>query len=341
MAARTRRRRTRADGGRRQRRTPTAAAPPTHPTVAARPDEPTRPNEPTRPTPATRRRRRPMHSTGPTGRSPSWTPRTCCATPVSPETPTRALDDRASGSATGSVRSSGAGSSVRSAPARPRRSRTGALAAIVVLDRAPTAAGAFLGTLLARRRAARRVRAARPPHRRGVGPGRRSRSGSGSRGAGSASARAPRPAGCSRPSAPVRCAGLLRHPHPDAPPRSRGVRIADAALPRPPDRRARPSARAPADRGARVPRGRVLAARRRGPGAALARWGLVLAGAAGGAVRRIQWIERTAPAQGDELARWLHAERDPAVPLRGTPMIESYLELIGNDDAGSPRSTRS
>jgi hypothetical protein len=34
-------------------------------------------------------------------------------------------------------------------------------------------------------------------------------------------------------------------------------------------------------------------------------------------------------AQGDELARWLHAERDPAVPLRGTPMIESYLELIG------------
>ena len=61
----------------------------------------------------------------------------------------------------------------------------------------------------------------------------------------------------------------------------------------------------------------------------LARWGLVLAGAAGGAIRRIQWIERTAPAQGDELARWLHAERDPAVPLRGTPMIESYLELIG------------
>jgi Putative type VII ESX secretion system translocon, EccE len=60
----------------------------------------------------------------------------------------------------------------------------------------------------------------------------------------------------------------------------------------------------------------------------LARWGLVLAGAASTAVRRVQWIERTAPAQGDELARWLHAERDPAVPLRGTPMIESYLELI-------------
>lgn len=62
----------------------------------------------------------------------------------------------------------------------------------------------------------------------------------------------------------------------------------------------------------------------------LARWGVVLSSAAGTSVRRIQWIERTAPAQGDELARWLHAERDPAVPLRGTPMIESYLELIGS-----------
>ncbi|MBV9606447.1 MAG: hypothetical protein JO027_15130 [Solirubrobacterales bacterium] len=61
----------------------------------------------------------------------------------------------------------------------------------------------------------------------------------------------------------------------------------------------------------------------------LARWGLILSGAAAGPVRRIQWIERTVPAQGDELARWLHDERDPAVPLRGTPMIESYLELIG------------
>jgi hypothetical protein len=60
----------------------------------------------------------------------------------------------------------------------------------------------------------------------------------------------------------------------------------------------------------------------------LARWGLVLAGAASTAVKRIQWVERTAPAQGDELARWLHAERDPVVPLRGTAMVESYLELI-------------
>jgi hypothetical protein len=61
----------------------------------------------------------------------------------------------------------------------------------------------------------------------------------------------------------------------------------------------------------------------------LARWGLVLSGAAGTAIRRIGWIERTAPAPGDELARWLHAQRDPAIPLRGTPMIESYLELVG------------
>ena len=61
----------------------------------------------------------------------------------------------------------------------------------------------------------------------------------------------------------------------------------------------------------------------------LARWGLVLSGAAATPIRRIQWVERTVPAQGDELARWLHAERDPTVPLRGTPMIDSYLELIG------------
>ncbi len=62
----------------------------------------------------------------------------------------------------------------------------------------------------------------------------------------------------------------------------------------------------------------------------LARWGLVLSGAAGTGIRRIQWVERTAPAQGDEMARWLHAERDPAVPLRGTAMVESYLELISS-----------
>ncbi len=61
----------------------------------------------------------------------------------------------------------------------------------------------------------------------------------------------------------------------------------------------------------------------------LAQWGTVLASAANAPVRRLQWIERTAPAQGDELARWLHSARDPALPPRGTPIVESYLELIG------------
>jgi hypothetical protein len=57
--------------------------------------------------------------------------------------------------------------------------------------------------------------------------------------------------------------------------------------------------------------------------------GLILSRAASSQVRRIQWVERTAPAQGDQLARWLHSDRDPAIPLRGTPLIDSYLELIG------------
>jgi hypothetical protein len=60
----------------------------------------------------------------------------------------------------------------------------------------------------------------------------------------------------------------------------------------------------------------------------LARWGLVLSGAGGTPVRRLQWIERTAPAQGDELARWMHDERDPSLPPRGAAIVESYLELI-------------
>jgi len=60
----------------------------------------------------------------------------------------------------------------------------------------------------------------------------------------------------------------------------------------------------------------------------LARWGLVLSTAAGTSIRRLQWLERTVPAQGDELARWLHEQRDPALPPRGTPVVESYLELI-------------
>ena len=61
----------------------------------------------------------------------------------------------------------------------------------------------------------------------------------------------------------------------------------------------------------------------------LAQWGTVLAAAANAPIRRLQWIERTAPAQGDELARWLHTARDPALPPQGAPIVESYLELIG------------
>jgi hypothetical protein len=60
----------------------------------------------------------------------------------------------------------------------------------------------------------------------------------------------------------------------------------------------------------------------------LSHWGLVLGSVAGSAVRRLQWVERTAPAQGDDLVRWLHAGRDPEIPQRGAAIIESYLELI-------------
>jgi hypothetical protein len=61
----------------------------------------------------------------------------------------------------------------------------------------------------------------------------------------------------------------------------------------------------------------------------MARWGLVLSNAASTPISRLQWLERTAPAQGDELARWVYEQRDPAIPPRGTPIVESYLELIG------------
>ncbi|HET9718928.1 MAG TPA: SCO6880 family protein [Solirubrobacteraceae bacterium] len=60
----------------------------------------------------------------------------------------------------------------------------------------------------------------------------------------------------------------------------------------------------------------------------LARWGLVLSASAATSLHRLQWIERTSPARADGLARWLHQGRDPATPPRGTPIVESYLELI-------------
>lgn len=58
-------------------------------------------------------------------------------------------------------------------------------------------------------------------------------------------------------------------------------------------------------------------------------WGSVLASLArdGSPVRRLQWIERTLPAQGDELASYLQAERDRAVPL-DSGLVASYIELV-------------
>lgn len=58
-------------------------------------------------------------------------------------------------------------------------------------------------------------------------------------------------------------------------------------------------------------------------------WGTVLAssGRDGSPVRRLQWIERTLPAQGDELASHLQAERDRTVPLDSN-LVRSYIELL-------------
>jgi hypothetical protein len=55
----------------------------------------------------------------------------------------------------------------------------------------------------------------------------------------------------------------------------------------------------------------------------LARWGALLTAAASGPLRRLQWIERTAPAHGDGLAQWLHDARDPQLPARGGALVES------------------
>jgi hypothetical protein len=204
----------------------------------------------------------------------------------------------------------------------------GALAAIVTLDRAPTAAGAFLGTLLL---GVALIVAFTPLGRRTVDEWVPIVLSFGFRFLlGRLTFRSRAPAGgmvATEHARPLR--RVLRHPHPHAPAALDGVRIIDVSY------RDRPVGVLTEHRGRRLTAVLVCrtlafslldaeAQERR-----LARWGLVLSGAAAGAIRRIQWIERTAPAQGDELARWLHDERDPAVPLRGTPMIESYLELIG------------
>jgi hypothetical protein len=201
----------------------------------------------------------------------------------------------------------------------------GALLAIGILDQSPSAPGALAATLLfagavalalaplGRRTAAEWAPIAASFALRWAGKGTRFRSIVPTRG--SVAAGAPR-----------------GHPivnAPDPPPSLRDVRIVEAEY------RGRPVGVLASARGRRlvaVLACRVLAfslldaeAQER----RLARWGLVLSGAAGTPIRRLQWLERTVPAQGDELARWLAAERDPAVPLRGTAMIESYLELIG------------
>ena len=61
----------------------------------------------------------------------------------------------------------------------------------------------------------------------------------------------------------------------------------------------------------------------------LAAWGEVLASMAreDNPIRRLQWVERTVPADGDEIARYLQEERDTTIPLSAGPVV-SYIELI-------------
>ena len=117
----------------------------------------------------------------------------------------------------GQVRGGQAAAVATGALRRDRRARPGA--------RRPPARSSGRCSSPARCSSRSRRSAAAPP-RSGLRSS--SRSGSGSRGAGSASARAPRPAGCSPPSAPVRCAACSGIRIPTLPPRSRGVRIVDA-----------------------------------------------------------------------------------------------------------------
>jgi hypothetical protein len=204
----------------------------------------------------------------------------------------------------------------------------GALLAIVVLDRAPTATGALaaaaeFGALVTVAVAPLRRRTVEEwapvvawfGLRRLTG-GRRFRSSAPTSGMLAGEGGAPR-------------RRTLTRPLPDAPGSVAAILIDDLAY------RDRPIGVLSENRGRRltaVLACRVVAFSLLDPEAQerrLARWGLILASAANTPIRRLQWLERTAPARGDELARWLAAERDPAIPLRGTPMIESYLELIG------------
>ncbi len=216
-------------------------------------------------------------------------------------------------------------------PLRPGQAAVlaaGALLAVVLLDRSPSAGGALLAMVVlvvAVGASFAPLGGRTPPEWAPVAA-----SFSARRATGQARFLSPAPgAGTVTRGLGRRRAPTLSEPSASAPNELRGVRIVEAAY------RQRAIGALSEHSGRRLTA--VLACRVLGfsllePEAQerrLARWGLVLSGASGSAIRRLQWIERTAPAQGDELARWVQAERDPAVPLRGTPMIESYLELIG------------
>jgi hypothetical protein len=70
---------------------------------------------------------------------------------------------------------------------------------------------------------------------------------------------------------------------------------------------------------------------------ALAAWGDVLASTArdGSPVRRVQWIEQTAPEPGDELAAHFQTSRDRGVPL-DSDLVRSYVELV---ESAAPTAT--
>jgi hypothetical protein len=69
---------------------------------------------------------------------------------------------------------------------------------------------------------------------------------------------------------------------------------------------------------------------------ALAAWGDVLASTArdGSPVRRVQWLEQTAPEPGDDLAAHFQASRDRAVPL-DSDLVRSYVELVESAAPGA------
>ena len=70
---------------------------------------------------------------------------------------------------------------------------------------------------------------------------------------------------------------------------------------------------------------------------ALDAWGDVLASTArdGSPVRRVQWLEQTAPALGDELAAHFQTNRDRSVPLE-SDLVRSYVELV---ESAAPTAT--